>query len=613
MLRKATYRIAIYLLTLLALLWASRILFVFQLGGLSSIAQILDYKYLYISLLFDLKTIAIWFLPVFFLSLLSQWISHKVLQLITGIFIFTLSLALLLFNFTAVLYYPITKTIVGKDLFHMIAAQESHLVWSYIASYWYLVLLLLVVCFALSYFLAGIRIQLTKKQWWLVVPILCLSWALAARGSLRLKPLNHLDAYAALPNNQAVSAMNPSFVLLESLFQHSLEEYPYLDEKGLARLQSYDQLSYEPLFSSKPNICIILLESFGKEYSGLHGLDRPSYTPFLDSLAEQSVTFNNAFSNGLRSMDAVSSIYNGVPTLMRESFVGSVYAHIQLNSVFKFLKSRGYYSSFFHAADEGSMGFKSYLTAQGLDEYFAEQQYPNKEDHDGHWGILDQPYFQYVANQLATQAEPWFSSFFSLSSHHPYIVPEGYDHLEDGSLEIHRSIRYTDESLRDFFSTAMKQSWFNRTIFIITADHSSINETKEFSTMSGKYEVPLLIYGPSFFKPQKVDKAVQHIDIQPTIWHLIGKAEAGFSFGQSLLDSTESTVVHFDGAVYSITDAQRNMTWAGEEVLGFYNQVEDRQHENWIENEEFIKGQMMFTLKSRIQNFNRRILSNTYH
>ncbi|MFY0643682.1 MAG: sulfatase-like hydrolase/transferase [Bacteroidia bacterium] len=613
MIRKALYKIAIFIGVLVALIWTSRLWFHWQINGIAGLSQVFSFKYLYVSILFDLKTIAIWYSPVFLFLIISLFVKHRIIKWATSILLFILSLALLLFNFVAVLYYPITKTIVGKDLFYMISGQESAIVWGYVASYWYLVLLLLAVCYWVTGKLMRIELELGKRQWFAVVPILLLLWALTARGSVSLKPLNHLDAYAALPSEQAVSAMNPSFILLESLFQVSLEELDFLEPTELADLQKDDLVSYEALLQESPNICLILLESFGKEYTGLHNLDIPSYTPFLDSLASKSIEFENAFSNGLRSMDAVSSIYNGVPTLMREAFVGSVYAHIQLHSVFKFLKDKGYYSSFFHAADEGSMGFKSYLLSQGLDEYNAQQQYPEKAHHDGHWGILDQPYFQYVVDKFTDQKEPWFSSFFSLSSHHPYMVPEGYEHLQEGSLEIHRSIRYTDESLRDFFKSAKETNWFKRTIFIITADHSSINETQEYSTISGKYEVPLLIYAPAIFEPREVERAVQHIDFLPTIWHLFGIEEEQFSFGKSLLDSVESTVVNFDGALYSLTNDNRNLSWSGNEVMGYYNQREDRKHEFLIGNEPEEQQKLLYKLKSRVQNFNHRILTNTYH
>ena len=57
---------------------------------------------------------------------------------------------------------------------------------------------------------------------------------------------------------------------------------------------------YQNEVEQKPNVVIFIMESFAKEYSGAFNKntdikDFISYTPFVDSLANESLIFTNAF------------------------------------------------------------------------------------------------------------------------------------------------------------------------------------------------------------------------------------------------------------------------------------------------------------------------------
>ena len=76
--------------------------------------------------------------------------------------------------------------------------------------------------------------------------------------------------------------------------------------------------------------------------------------------------------------------------------------------------------------------------------------------------------------ELSEKEEPFFSTIFSLSSHHPYTIPEQHQgKFPKGILEVHESVGYSDYSLKRFFETAQKMPWFENTVFVITADHTA--------------------------------------------------------------------------------------------------------------------------------------------
>ena len=127
------------------------------------------------------------------------------------------------------------------------------------------------------------------------------------------------------------------------------------------------------------------------------------------------------------------------------------------------------------------------------------EDYPDeKKDYDGNWGIYDEHYLQYFAQKLNSFKQPFFSSLFTLSSHHPYSIPIDYKGVFDqGNLNVHETIGYTDMALEKFFLKVKNESWFKNTIFIITADHPAQSEFLFYKKDNGRYKVPLAFYVPN--------------------------------------------------------------------------------------------------------------------
>ena len=208
-------------------------------------------------------------------------------------------------------------------------------------------------------------------------------------------------------------------------------------------------------------------EKEGGQYKG--------YTPFLDSLMGHSKSFTYAIANGRKSIDGLPSVISSIPSLGVPYFL-SPYSGNRINSLASLLGAEGYHTSFFHGAPNGSMGFNAFMNLAGVDHYYGMDEYGNADDFDGLWGIWDEPFLQFYADKLNTFPEPFMSSFFSVSSHHPFEIPDEYeDRFEGGPLPIHRCIQYTDFALKRFFEKASTMPWYKNTLFVITADHTSSN------------------------------------------------------------------------------------------------------------------------------------------
>lgn len=606
---KNTVKIVIFFFLLMTPFWIART-FLVLLNPELAIGDWLNY--LFVSLRFDLKAASIWYSPLYIVLAFGLVFPHNYIHKVAKVLFVFAYLAALTFGLIAVFYFPISKNINGIELFQLVQGQEPRVIFGYIKNYWVAILGAVGIgCLALQLY-KKTKVELNRMPALLACIVGLLVLAFFARGGVALKPLNLLDAYAQLDEKEAISAVTPTYVLIESIGKKELEVLSYFNDEVLEESLALDHIKLQQLSIEQPNICLILLESFGKEYTGYNLSERPSYTPFLDSLAEHSVYYTNAYANGLRSIDAVTSTLTGIPALMKQPFIGSLYTYNDVNSVPEVLDSLGYYTSFYHAADELSMGFKPFLLSKGLDKYYGKQQYPSMNDFDGTWGIFDEPFLSFCADELSNQQQPWMSGVFTLSSHHPYAIPQRYAGLPKGTSEIHQSVGYTDNALRMFFKKAATMPWFENTIFIITADHTSINQTPTYSTYRGKYEVPLMLYAPKFFAPKEIEQLAQHIDIAPTIKHLAGLKET-VSLGTSLLDSIATDVVLYDGNIYMLTNDSLTLQWNGVSEYKLFHYINDREQRINVANKYKVEGEQMFNaLKLQLQKYNYRMLNNDF-
>lgn len=605
---KNSCKIIAFVLLMLTPYWISR----FVLWTLHpNLAVDMHFEYLWYALRFDLKSLTIWYSPLFLLLFVGLFYKATWWRILcTGTFTL-LYLAALVFSLINVFYFEISKTIVGFELFQLLKGQSFSIIFSYVVDYWWAIFLALIFLWLILKLERKTDIETTTRHSLLLSSILLLVIIFFARGSTALKPLNLLDAYSALPNNEAISAVTPTYVLLESIGKNTITYEEYIPEDELMQELKKDNIQLKSEYISKPNICIILLESFGKEYTVLNVSGRKSYTPFLDSLMNVSTNYTNAYANGLRSMDAVASIYCGIPSFMKMPFIGSLYTTSSIASLPLELKKQGYFTSFYHGADELSMGFKPFLISQGLDEYIGRQQYPVQQDYDGTWGIFDEPFLQYFAQRINLQKQPWFSGVFTLSSHHPYTVPSQYTYLPKGTAPIHQTVGYTDEALRSFFSIVAKQDWYFNTVFVITADHTSINETPSYSNDRGKYAIPLIVYKPN--QTPKVDTSlIQHIDLFPTLKSWAGVPQT-VSFSKPLYDTAARFVFHFDGNLYTCTSDSFSLVWNGISQPSLFAYKNDYAHQyNVGDQYPKIVALMMHQLRIFKQKFDYRLLNNDF-
>ena len=384
----------------------------------------------------------------------------------------------------------------------------------------------------------------------LIFLISVLFFVVGARGGLQLKPINTINAGELSNPIFSNLILNTPFTFLHSFKSEKLFPYNYFSDEELNNNISLNR-NYTSEKQKQYNVVVIIMESLSKEFVGFH--NNHDLTPFLDSLMNHSLVFTNAFSNGLRSIEALPAITASIPTLSNTPFISSVYAQNKFNSLPSVLSKKGYSTSFFHGGTRGTMGFYGFAKKAGFQKYFGLEEYKNKADYDGTWGIYDEPFFNYFADKIKAETKPFFTTFFSLSAHPPYNIPNKYDTIfKEGDLEIHKLISYSDYSLKVFFENIKDEDWFDNTLFVITADHTSPKSSDElYKNKIGRYSIPMFFYTLNGELKGVNDVVTQHIDIMPSILDYLGYDMPFISFGESVFRK-KSWAIHYNNNRYCL-------------------------------------------------------------
>ncbi|MBW3129969.1 LTA synthase family protein [Hymenobacter profundi] len=381
---------------------------------------------------------------------------------------------------------------------------------------------------------------------------------LGIRGGLQLKPLRTGAAFVQQPAVLGHLALNSTFTFIKSLGYQSIDHRQYFASDTALRQALAARPLPAPTLPPRPdNVVVLLLESFASEYVGVEN-NGHGYTPFFDSLATQGLFFREHYANGRRSIEALPATLAGLPSLLESPFITSNFQTDELHGLGEILTRQGYSTSMYHGAQNGTMGFNTFAGAAGMQRYLGLEEYPNatqSPDFDGHWGIFDEPYLQYFARQLGQQQQPFFSLLFTLSSHEPFGLPAGYEkRFPKGTQPIHRTIAYTDFALRQFFKAAARQPWYQNTLFILLADHTSQSDQRGYQNTLGAYKTPLLLFHSSHaLPPADTHRITQQADVPATVLDYLhrGAGVPLLPFGYSVFDQdTSGRAVFLSGGSY---------------------------------------------------------------
>ena len=533
------------------------------------------------------------------------------------------------FNLADIVYYRYIMKRTTASMFDVAAHDvgNTNLIMRFFYDFWYIPFILFILLVLLSFLYSLLKPKPFRFRRPFVyslsgIPVIFVVVVLSiigVRGGWRhsTRPINMNNAGAFVNSPEEMSIVqNTPFCIMRTWGKKA-----FIPKNFFATEEELEKI-YTPVYepdsvglSRKDNVVIIILESFSRAFVGSLNpqfkdpRDR-SYTPFLDSLIHESLVFPNAFANGRKSIDAIPSVTASIPALVLP-YVVSERSGNAINSIAGLLAVQGYQTAFFHGAPNGSMGFDAFTKIAGFQKYYGLNEYGNEADFDGIWGVWDEPYFQFFALEMNVMQEPFLTTVFSVSSHHPYELPEKYKgRFPEGRIPLNKCIRYTDYSLQKFFNAVRKMPWYKNTIFVITADHTVDSSIPEYYTSVNHFAIPILFYKADGSLKGIDNGLAQQTDIMPTVLNYLNYPYPYLAFGNDLFDQkAKRFAINYLEESYQFLYGDYVLYMTDNKLNAIYNRKEDPElTRNLLGTIALPEEQQL--LKAIVQQFNNRMADN---
>lgn len=516
-----------------------------------------SYLYLLAGLKFDfilyLRISAVLMIPFLFIACFSQKAAKT--------FFVVFSILLIFGNMLLLQYFATARIPLGADLFGYSAEEIKHTVeTSGSVNIFPFIMIFLFLAYMIRIFIKHVYYRV--NPWALGVLTLLMFGSLFPLKYLNPEPSNYNSEFSMFV------ALNKLNFFAQSVSNHYLykgkldnQTYTFQVEKESPDINSFTYIDadypflheentpdilgeYFEMDSVPPNFVFVIVESLGRAYSG-EGAYLGSFTPFLDSLAEKSLYWENCLSTSGRTFQVLPSVLASAP-FGRNGFAeleNDMPDHLSLISILE--KESDYSSLFLYGGDAGFDKMDAFMNRQGTDRIidivnFGENYEKLPATPNGFsWGYGDKEIFRrYLEDLKKNQGAPRVDVMLTLAMHTPFMVPkqEFYnqrfkerlntldvsDKIKRNNLNYENefaSILYFDDSFRYFIEEFKKLPQFANTVFIITGDHRM--PEIPISTQLDRFHVPLIIYSPLLKKAEKFSSVVTHFDVTPSFIALL--------------------------------------------------------------------------------------------
>ncbi len=354
---------------------------------------------------------------------------------------------------------------------------------------------------------------------------------ISIRGGISQIPLNQSFAFISKNNNTSYAILNSVWnignVLFDNLFETDLDSYKILNSEKANLItnnlhKTSDSTTENPFyFEEKPNVLIILME-------GVNKVCVPTNMPFLHKKIEEGLYFDNAFANGFRTEQGISSLLSGEYPLPYKNTIENVNLVPEIPSLIRDMKKENYHTSFYFGGESEFGKIKSYFIQNGIDKITDIHDFSSKH-RTQKLGVEDSFLFEELISNIQTEKKPFFKIVLTQSTHQPYDI-KGYKPSNSEKDNYLNSVSYLDRQLKQFFKNAEKSKLLKNTLVIITSDHAHFlpdyfkNEQREF------FNIPFLILSDRLkphFKGKKESKLYSQVDFPSTLHYLLNTKNKG--------------------------------------------------------------------------------------
>lgn len=313
-----------------------------------------------------------------------------------------------------------------------------------------------------------------------------------------------------------------------------------------------------------PNVILVLIDALRRDSLGVYGYAKDT-SPFMDSLLEEGVIFDNAYAQASETRRSTASLLTSsfypvwvpVNEAERRDYYYEMLGGVNI-TLAEVLQRAGYetlgiFTNPHHHPKSGFM--------QGFDQH----KYLESEKAYTEGSIVNEEFFRWA--KARKDERPFFAYLHYMDVHNPYrplpefeekfVTVRGRDRYRNG-IPVGRQVP-TDEDLRymkalydaeiRYVDTLLEQLWLwvkdhmanQETILVIASDHGD-----EFMEHGGlghgqtlekeMLYIPLIFCGISDPEVRRVQQLVRNIDIAPTILEILDIGAPNAWDGKSLVE-----------------------------------------------------------------------------
>lgn len=384
------------------------------------------------------------------------------------------------------------------------------------------------------------RLTPSRKRTFSTFLIITALMFIPIRGSLKVAPMNTGFVYfhkSKVYANHA--AINVVWNFLYSLSKKANIKYPEnffdrtLTEKHFSELYPNDDSTKQIFTVKKPNIILIILESFTADViEPLGGVK--DVAPNFNKLCTDGILFTNFYSTGDRTDKGVVGILSGYPAQPITNIIKYPAKTEKLAYLPRKMKALGYHTKFIHGGNIDFANFRSYFTNSEFDQMTTLEDFPDN-DLESKWGIHDEFLFDYAAKDIDTTKAPHFTVILTLSSHEPFDVPSKskFTGTDEESLFLN-SVHYSDSCLGTYINHLKQTPSWDSTVVILVADHGHRQPGNKQLQSKERFRIPMLITGGAVKIDSIVTQFGSQTDIANTLLGQLDKPSNDFRFSKNL-------------------------------------------------------------------------------
>jgi len=360
------------------------------------------------------------------------------------------------------------------------------------------------------------------------------------RGGVGKSTMNTGVAYYSGTQFLNHAAVNPAFNLIASMTKvnHFDKEYRFYSPGQCAHFfesLKYHTQSIEPealLNTNRPNVLVIVLEGFASTFieplGGVKGA-----TPEFNRLTHEGIFFKQCNANSFRTDRGLVCTLSGYPSFPQISVMKIPEKSRTMPSLATSFAKAGYHTDFLYGGDINFTNMNSYLLSTGYQSALDNTHFPVSVRRTHAWGVTDVIAFDTLYNQVVAHpaGKLWFTTFLSLASHEPWIVP--YHRIKNDIRA--NAMAYTDHCLGQFVNKLKKIPAWRNLLIICIADHGITYPQGLTEADQRRYHIPMLWLGGAVKSPRIINKLCNQTDLPATLLGQLGMDHQKYTFSRDVM------------------------------------------------------------------------------